>query len=717
MSRDELRVGFESALSCLALVCRVHGIECDVGALLHAHGPAAMKGRVGDALLQAAKSLGFRAGKVEIDWSRLLYKAYPAICMMRGGGWATLLHYGAVSGHDADCGTLVHPDGSREVLSLQGMKKKLEGTAVLLTPRGGARSDALLFDFSYVMGHMNGRGGEMFVLVLATFTATLLGLAMPLGYQAIIDKVLTHRAYATLGTIGAILVFAVLMQRLLLSLRDYLIAHMGFRLDAVIGLDVFRRVVGQGMEFFDSKQVGVIAQRVGEVEVLRMLFVNGVVTLFVETLTSMLYLVLLFWLNPRLATMVLVALSLLLLITLAAAPVIRLRVRRNYERRASNHGYVVETLRMIRTVKAEALEPGQVEGWKERVASQASTGMEAASASVATTGMVQGVVSLMSVGVLVYGAHEVITGSISPGTLVAFSMISGMMVQPVLRLSQLWQQFQEAQVAMARVAELAASPGEDAGGGIEPSEGLEGRVTFDRVSFAHEGSSRKVLDEVSFSAEPGTVLVVMGPSGSGKTTLVSLLQRHHKATSGRVLLDGHNVDSLGLTYLRRKAGFMLQSDRLFDGTVRQNIAKRDPGMGLDEVQAAARLAGADGFITDELEDGYETQVGEGGSRLSGGQRQRVALARSLATDPSMLALDEPTSELDAESVERFRRSVPEFRRGRTLIMVTHDPALHAQSDKILMLEGGKVVGFGTQSELIAEGGKYAEYLKNAGSRS
>ncbi len=717
MSSEDQKDGFESALACLALVCRVHKVQCDVGSLLHAHGPAASKGRVGDALLQSAESLGFRAGKVGMDWPRLRYKAYPAICMLRGGGWATLLSYGPTVGHNADVGVFMHPDGRQEVLTLMEMKERLEGTVVLLVPRGVDKADPVRFDFRYVTGHMHGKKGEMFELVLATFTATLLGLAMPLGYQVIIDKVLRHGSHTTLETVGVLLVFAVLMGRLLLTLRDYQIAHMGFRLDALMGLDLFRKVVSQGMGFFSARQVGVIAQRVGEVEVLRALFVNGVVTLFVETVASMVYLVLLFWINARLATVVLVALSLLLLITLASAPVIRLRVRRNYERRASNHGYLVETFRMIRTVKAEALEPGQAEGWKERVASQASAGMGAAAASVVTMGMVQGVSALMSVAVLVFGAREVLLGAMTAGTLVAFSMISGRMVEPVLRLSQLWQQFQEAQVAMARVAELADSPGEGAGGGIEPSEGLAGQVTFDRVSFVHEGRSRKVLDEVSLSVEPGTVLVVMGPSGSGKTTLASLLQRHHDATSGRVLLDGHNVLSLSLPWLRRKVGFMLQADRLFAGTVRQNIAKSDPGMGFGEVQAAAKLAGADGFITDELADGYETQVGEDGSSLSGGQRQRVALARSLAQDPSLLVFDEPTSELDTESAERFRRNIPVFRRGRTLVMVTHDLALHSQSDKILMLEGGKVVGFGTQSELVAAGGRYAEFYKNAKSRT
>ncbi|MBU6408575.1 MAG: ATP-binding cassette domain-containing protein, partial [Alphaproteobacteria bacterium] len=293
------------------------------------------------------------------------------------------------------------------------------------------------------------------------------------------------------------------------------------------------------------------------------------------------------------------------------------------------------------------------------------------------------------------------------GELVAFNMFAGRVAEPVLRLAQLWQQFQEARVGVARLGDVLNAPVEGGGG---PSRSvlppIEGRIAFDQVSFRYRPDGPEVLKRVSLSIPPGEMLGVVGPSGSGKSTLTKLAQRLYVPERGRVLVDGVDLAMVDPSWLRRQIGVVLQENLLFNRTVRENIALADPAMPMTRVIEAAKLAGAHDFIL-ELPEGYDTEIEERGANLSGGQRQRIAIARALVDDPRILIFDEATSALDAESEAIIQANMARIAAGRTVIIIAHRLSAIRQCTRIVTIEAGEITEIGSHAELLAKGGRYA----------
>jgi subfamily B ATP-binding cassette protein HlyB/CyaB len=321
--------------------------------------------------------------------------------------------------------------------------------------------------------------------------------------------------------------------------------------------------------------------------------------------------------------------------------------------------------------------------------------------------MVQFVSKVATACILYFGARQVIDGALSVGELVAFNILAGRVSAPVLRLAQIWQDFHQARLSVQRLGDILNTSAETT---YAPARArlpsIRGNISFDHVTFRYRLNGREVLHDVSFDVPAGQMVGIVGPSGSGKSTFAKLIQRLYVPESGQVIIDGMDLAMADPAWLRRQIGVVLQENVLFNRSVRENIALADPAMPMERVIAAARLAGAHDFIL-ELDEGYDTIVGERGSTLSGGQRQRIAIARALISEPRILIFDEATSALDYESERIIQQNMKEIAKGRTVLIIAHRLSTVRAADRIVTLDHGRLVEDGSHDTLIKTGGRYA----------
>jgi subfamily B ATP-binding cassette protein HlyB/CyaB len=398
-------------------------------------------------------------------------------------------------------------------------------------------------------------------------------------------------------------------------------------------------------------------------------------------------------------------------ISAAATPLFRQRLDEKFARGAENQAFLVESVTGVETLKSMAVEPEMQRRWEEQLAGYVAASFRVTKLGNTASQMVQLTSKLVTVGVLYLGAKQVIDGSLTVGELVAFNMLAARVSTPVLRLAQMWQDFHQARLSVARLGDILNTPAEPvfkAGRAALPS--IRGEVVFDHVSFRYRIDGPEILHDVSFNVAAGQVVGIVGQSGSGKSTLAKLMQRLYVPESGRVLIDGIDLNMADSTWLRRQLGIVLQENILFNRSIRDNIALSDPGTPMERIIAAAELAGAHEFIL-ELPEAYDTIVGERGSSLSGGQRQRIAIARALLREPRILIFDEATSSLDYESERIIQQNMSKIVTGRTVFIVAHRLSTVRFADRILTLDHGRLTEDGSHDQLVRSGGRYASLLR------
>src|SRR3954451_5940330 len=653
-------------------------------------------------MLRCAKAFGLKARVSATAWARLAGTPMPALAALRDGGFLLL---GKVGEEKV---TVLEPGRPRPIVMAQAEFEAVwDGRLLLMTKRASLTDLSRRFDITWFLGAVHKYRRLLSEVLVASFFLQLFALVSPLFFQVVVDKVLVHRSMSTLDVLVVGLVGISLFEAILGTLRTYLFAHTTNRIDVELGARLFHHLLALPMAYFQVRRVGDSVARVRELENIRNFLTSSALTLLIDLFFTGVFLAVMFAYSPLLTWIVLGSFPFYVAISAGVTPLFRRRLDEKFRRGAENQAFLVESVTGIETLKAMAVEPQMQRRWEEQLAGYVAASFRVLSLGNTASQVVQFVSKVVTAAILYFGARLVIDGSLSVGEHVAFNILAGRVSTPVLRLAQLWQDFHQARLSVARLGDIlntTAEPTYTAARARLPA--IRGNIKFDHVTFRYRIDGQEVLHDVTFDVPAGQTVGIVGPSGSGKSTFAKLVQRLYVPESGRVLIDGMDLALADPAGLRRQIGVVLQENVLFNRSVRENIALADPAMSMERVIAAAALAGAHEFIL-ELPEGYDTVVGERGSTLSGGQRQRIAIARALISDPRILIFDEATSALDYESERIIQQNMKEIAKGRTVLIIAHRLSTVRAADRIVTLDHGRLVEDGTHDALIKTGGRYA----------
>jgi ATP-binding cassette, subfamily B, bacterial HlyB/CyaB len=689
----------DSGLEALMTLLHLQGVAADRDQIKHRLGTSALG--VLD-MLRCGRDLGLKASLSHTDVSRLSRTPLPAIATLRDGSFMVIAKA-------SDDRVLVQsPRDHRPALMTSGELSAIwNGGLILMARRAGLSDLARRFDLTWFLGAIGKYKRLLSEVLVASFFLQVFALISPLFFQVIIDKVLVHRSLTTLDVLVIGLVTISVFETVLGILRTYLFSHTTNRIDVELGARLFHHLLALPMSYFQARRVGDSVARVRELENIRNFITSSALTLVVDLLFTSVFLAVMFAYSPLLSFIVLASFPFYIVISAAVTPLFRRRLDEKFRRGAENQAFLVESVTGIETLKAMAVEPQMQRRWEEQLAGYVSASFRVTSLGNVASQLVQFISKVATAGILYFGARLVIGGTLSVGELVAFNILASRVSAPVLRLAQVWQDFHQARLSIARLGDiLNATPEPTYAAARAPSPAITGNITFEHVSFRYRIDGQEILHDVSFEVPAGQTVGIVGPSGSGKSTFAKLVQRLYVPQSGRVLIDGMDLVMADPAWLRRQIGVVLQESMLFNCSVRDNIALADPAMSMEQIVAAAKLAGAHDFIL-EFAEGYDTVVGERGSTLSGGQRQRIAIARALVTDPRILIFDEATSALDYESERMIQQNMKDIAKGRTVLIIAHRLSTVRTADRIFTLERGRLIEDGNHDSLINTGGRYA----------
>jgi ATP-binding cassette subfamily B protein len=547
-------------------------------------------------------------------------------------------------------------------------------------------------------------------VLIASFLVQLFALANPLVIQQIIDKVIVQQSSDTLTVYGALLLIFAIAEGLLTFVRTSLFVDTTNRIDMSLGSEVIDHLFRLPLQYFEKRPVGEISTRVGELEKIRSFLTGTALTVVLDAVFSLVYILVMVWYSTLLTAVSLAVIPVFIVTTLIFSPIIRKQLRTKAEKNAVSQSYLVEVMTGVQTVKAQNIELRSRWKWQEKYASYVSAGFDTVITSTASSSISNFLNKLSSLLVLWVGTSLVLKGpeeGITLGQLIAFRIIAGYVTSPILRLTQLWQNFQDTAISLERLADIVDHPQEgEADRDNIPMPLIKGRVTYENISFRFKKHGALNLNNVNLEFPPGTFVAIVGQSGAGKSTLTKLLSRLYEPESGRILVDGYDVNKVELYSLRRQVGVVPQEALLFDGTIAENIGLTNPNAEVEEIQYAAKVAAAHDFIMEALPNGYNTQVGERGASLSGGQKQRIAIARSVLQRPQILVLDEATSALDYMTEREVCRNLKAAFHDTTVFFITHRLDTIKDADTIVLMHEGSVAEQGTHTELMALRGRY-----------
>jgi ATP-binding cassette, subfamily B, bacterial HlyB/CyaB len=653
-------------------------------------------------MLRYAKQAGLKARIYATTFARLEKTPLPGIAVLRDGGFLLL-------GKVGDGKALVQlPTSPRPQLMTQAeLEAVWDGRIVLVTRRAKLTDLARRFDITWFLGAIVKYRRLLGEVLAASFFLQLFALATPLIFQVVIDKVLVHRSMSTLDILIVAFLAIAIFETVLGTLRTYIFSHTTNRIDVELGARLFRHLLALPIAYFQARRVGDSVARVRELENIRNFLTGSALTLAIDLFFTFVFLAVMFVYSALLTWIIVASFPFYIAVSAIATPIFRQRLDEKFKRGAENQAFLVESVTGIETLKSSAVEPQMQRRWEEQLAGYVTASFRVTNLGNIASQGVQLISKVATAMTLYFGAKLVIEGSLSVGELVAFNMLSGRVSQPVLRLAQIWQDFHQARLSVARLGDILNTQAEatyNASRSTIPA--VAGAIRFDHVTFRYRVDGAEILHDVNFDLPAGQIVGIVGPSGSGKSTVAKLVQRLYVPESGRVLVDGIDLAVVDPAWLRRQIGVVLQENVLFNSSVRANIALADPAMPMEKVIAAATLAGAHEFIL-ELPEGYDTIVGERGSSLSGGQRQRIAIARALVTNPRILIFDEATSSLDYESEQIIQNNMRQIVEGRTALIIAHRLSTVRRANRIITVERGRIVEDGTHDELIRSGGRYA----------
>lgn len=528
----------------------------------------------------------------------------------------------------------------------------------------------------------------------------------PIASKYLIDDVIAKKDVEMLKLLVAGVVIAILVQAVTSFLLTKILSVQAQFMISELRADVQKKVLSLPIRFFDNTKSGNLVSRImSDVEGVRNLIGTGLVQLVGGTVTAVVSLVLLLDISPTMTLFTFIPLAIFSFIALKAFKIIRPIFRKRGKINAEVTGRLTETLGGIRVIKGFNAEAQENRIFEDGVEELFQNVKKSLTTTAFMTSSATFLIGIATTGVMGLGGYKIIQGTLTVGDLLMFTVLLGLMVAPIVQMSNIGSQLTEALAGLDRTEELMnMTPEADEAQRTILLEDVKGDMAFHDVSFAYE-EDKEVLHNISFEAESGTVVALVGSSGSGKTTIAGLAASFLNPDAGKVTIDGKDLSKINLNSFRQHLGVVLQDDFLFEGTIRQNILFPRPDASEERLQQAVKAAYVDEF-TDRFDEGLDTLIGERGIKLSGGQRQRIAIARAVLANPKILILDEATSNLDTESEALVQKSLAELTKGRTTFVIAHRLSTIRKADQILVIENGRIAERGTHDDLIASEGRY-----------
>jgi len=695
-----------TTLQCLTAIAQHHGLQVNPERLIHDYALNAEEPSSA-MVLRMASTIGLKAKLRQLTVDKLLGQkgVFPLLARMKDGNSMIVV---AARGDDGGVLAVLDPLGDLgavKMLAANAFQALWSGDVLFLKRTSKLSDTRQPFGLRWFIPEILQQKAAFRDIAIAAMAMNILGLASPIFFQLVIDKVLVHHSVSTLWVLAAGIGIALLFESTFGFMRQILTLWATNKIDIRLTRRTFAHLLSLPIDYFETTSAGVVVRHMQQMEKIRG-FLTGRMFFTALDLTALVILLpILFSYSVKLAMIVLLFTLLISVIVAVLVPTFQRRLNDLYTAEGQRQALMVETIHGMRTVKALALEPMQRRAWDQRSANAMNMHFRVGQISITGNAVTDLLGKLLPVVIIVIGAQDVFDQTLSVGALIAFQMLSGRVSGPLIALVGLVNEYQETALSVRMLGEVMNRAPEGRSGGLRPE--LRGNITFDNVVFRYPNAQNNALDRATFEIKEGSVIGIVGRSGSGKTTITKVIHGLYRIQEGLVRFDGYDAREIDLSHLRRQVGVVLQENFLFHGTVRDNIAATMPEANFEDIVEAAKAAGADEFI-ERMPQGYDTMLEENASNLSGGQKQRLSIARALLAKPRILVLDEAASALDPESEAIFINNLSRIAVGRTVIMVSHRLSTLVNADSILVMQRGQLMDAGSHEELLTRCSTYIQ---------
>ncbi len=698
-----------TAIQCLTAIAQHHGLQINPERIIDENALRAEEPTTG-ALLRIASDIGLKAKADQLTWSRLMAQGgvFPLMARLSDGNMIIVVGVKPGENGGEDQAAVLNPAAANAQVVLVArseFEKRWSGEVFFVKRQHKLTDPNQPFGLRWFIPEILKQKAAFRDIFIAAIAMQLLALASPIFFQLVIDKVLTHQSVTTLQVLGVGIVMALVFDSTFGFLRQTLTLAASNKIDMRLTRRVFAHLLSLPIDFFETTSAGVVTRHMQQLEKIRNFLTGRLFMTGLDLIALVVFIPILFSYSFKLTLIVLLFAAMIGGIVLAMVPTFQRRLNALYSAEGQRQGMLVETIHGMRTVKALAIEPSQRRVWDQRSAEAITMHFRVGQISIAGNSLTDFLGKLLPVTLIIVGAADVFTSTLSVGALIGFQMLSGRVTQPLISIVGLVNEYQETALSVKMLGEVMnrAPEGRPGSNGLRPV--LQGEIKFDNVVFRYPGAQNLALNKASFTIQEGMVVGIVGRSGSGKTTLTKLIQGLYPLQEGLVRFDGIDAREIELPHLRRQIGVVLQENFLFRGTVRENLAVTKPDATFEELVAAAQAAGADEFI-ERLPQGYDTVLEENATNLSGGQKQRLSIARTLVSRPRILILDEAASALDPESEAIFINNLSKIAVGRTVVMISHRLSTLVDADRIMVMHQGTLVDSGRHEELLTRSETY-----------
>lgn len=652
------------------------------------------------------KLLGLKTRLLTLDFNKLSRMSFPAIVETIDGNYLVITSYDLKSARFI----VVDPETKEKTYMNNDVAyKHFKGAFISVTSRLKFTSKKnLRFGLSWFLPYLTDYRGALFLVLVFSILIQAVALITPLTTQFLIDKVLTTQSTNGLLLVVVAMSGIAVYESLFSLLRAYVFSKTSSRFTALLGTRMFRHLLHLPLNYFVNNQVGQVVSRVRELDGIRHFVTGSALTSAVDTLFACVFLIIMFSYSSILTWIVVATLFAYIILWTLISPIYRNHMQDKFVRDSDNVSYLIENVEGIQTVKSGADNRRANSRWNDKLAASVTAAFRAKMTGTYAVEIIKLINKIAMITVLVFGIKLVMKNELTVGSLVAFRMFAGHITMSIIRLAQVWQEFQQTSVSLNRVGEiLNESPEDGFSGGRCSMAKVVGQISFRNVYFSYDSHLQDVLHDISIELEPGKSYGFTGPSGSGKSTLTKLVQRLYVPRTGQVSIDGIDLAMINPSFLRCSIGVVLQESRLFHGSIRENIMIANLGAKPKDLDKVVELSGVSQFLS-QMSGGLDHFLGEGGSGLSGGQKQRIAIARALIADPTILIMDEATSALDYESEQIIQQNMLEIAKGRTTLVIAHRLNAIKNVDNIFFIDRGQIIESGSHRDLLKQNGCYAK---------